>query len=68
MNWKTWKDRPAHESEIIVLLPGGEFAGMYYADDGIDGLVEFEDNVMEVEEYADTTKWRYPIGDEGIET
>ena len=59
----SWEKRPEEGQAIEVLMPSGRIeAGTYWGDGGSDGVFEIDDgeevDVMEVEEYVNTTMWR----------
>lgn len=56
--WNTWETRPIDAVSIIVKLPGGEFVGDYFGEEGINGIVQFEDSVMEIEEHMNDSQWK----------
>jgi len=49
--------RPADGQAIEALFPDGKWYTGTYFDDGLDGVVESEDNVTEIEEYPEMM-WR----------
>ncbi len=56
--WYTFdEDRPTDEQEIEVLGPNGTWTAIYL-DDGINGLLEHDETLSEIEEYKDMLRWR----------
>ena len=56
--WNRWDTRPEYGTVVEIQLSGVICTGIYL-DDGIDGIIEFDDHDMEIDENPDS-EWRFP--------